>query len=167
MKTSGHLILYISESEDFELWRVLSQISPDDRASFVKSALKRALSQDNDSRNPNNTWAKQNNVLRMDKSALESPLTELALEELSFNTIAASEEKKIKPLKSLINEVRNNTKPQDEDKLNLINLKDLELYNGSESANNGTLPGLNFLLANVIGEEDDEKVIEFIKKSKT
>jgi hypothetical protein len=60
MKTSGHLILYISENEDFELWRALAQISPEERASFVKSALKRALTQNNETR-INNGWTKPNN----------------------------------------------------------------------------------------------------------
>ena len=175
MKTSGHLILYISESEDFELWRVLSQISPDDRAAFVKSALRKALSQGNEARNAGNSWAKQSNVLRMDKSAVENPITDLVLEELGYNTLAAAEEK-IKPLKYLANEVKNNSREansgagrknnlQEEDNLNLINLNDLELFPDSEKS--GPLHGLDFLLSNVIGEEDDEKVIEFIRKSKS
>jgi hypothetical protein len=72
MKTSGHLILYISENEDFELWRVLSQITPDERAAFVKTALKKALLPANDARNTPNSWAKQNNVLRMDNAQGQS-----------------------------------------------------------------------------------------------
>ncbi len=30
-----------------------------------------------------------------------------------------------------------------------------------------SIPGLNFLLTNVIGEEDDESVVEYIKKART
>ena len=43
MKTSGYLVLYISENDDFELWRALCQFTPEERASVVKTALKKAL----------------------------------------------------------------------------------------------------------------------------
>jgi hypothetical protein len=46
--------------------------------------------------------------------------------------------------------------------LELVNLNQLETNAGSDSVNKG----LDFLLNNVIGEEDDEKVIEFIRKAK-
>lgn len=176
MKTSGHLIFYISENEDFDLWKVLSQISPDDRAAFIKSALKSALTQGNDSRQTMN-WTKQNNVFRMEKGGADGPAVDLAMEELSYHTLAAAEEK-IKPLKFLTNEMKNSPRESnhtfskqvssaDDDSFSLINLNDLELYPDSEKNNNRPLPGLDFLLNNVIGEEDDEKVIDFIRKNKS
>lgn len=159
MKTSGHLIFYVSENEDFELWRVLSQISPDDRAAFIKNALKRAIAQDNTARNSNSYSGKQNNVFRMDKSGGDSPVADLALEELAYHTMAASEDK-IKPFS-------NQVRPTEGNSPGLINLNELELFPDSEISGKSTLPGLDFLLNNVIGEEDDEKVIEFIRKSKS
>lgn len=176
MKTSGHLILYISENEDFELWRVLSQITPDDRAAFVKVALRKALLQGNDARSAANTWTKQSNVLRMDKSAVESPINDLALEEVGYHTLATSEEKNIKPLKYPSNEGRNNPRDlsygdsirnnlQEEETLDQLQFD--ELLPSFESQSKNALPGLNFLLTNVIGEEEDEKVIEFIRNNKT
>ncbi|RNC28746.1 MAG: hypothetical protein AWM53_01187 [Candidatus Dichloromethanomonas elyunquensis] len=174
MKTSGHLLLYISENEDFELWRVLSQISPDDRTAFVKSALKKALLQGNEARNTSSRWAKQNNVFRMDKSITENPIDELALEELGYSSLTSSEDKMIKSLKAFSAE---RTTPKDifdtgslqkdaaeEDRLEDFHIDDL--LQTPSSSNKSTLPGLDFLLNNVIGEENDEKVIEFILSNK-
>ncbi len=168
MKTSGHLIFYISENEDFELWRVLSQISPDDRAAFVKSALRKALL-GNEGRTPSHNWAK-NNVLRMDKNFVDSPMSELALEELGYHSVSAVSEEKIRALKNFPEgrsskdyqmTVKNELPEED----NLLQLD--ELLQSSENMNHNSLPGLNFLLNNVIGEEDDEKVIEFIRNNQT
>jgi hypothetical protein len=174
MKTSGHLILYISENEDFELWRVLSQISPDDRAAFVKTALRKALLSGNDSRNSPN-WTKQSNVLRMEKSYVDSPVTDLALEELGYHSLAGAEER-VKPLRNLTNEGRHagrdhlsevSYRPNVQDEDNLSSMQLDELLKPNDSVNKNTIPGLSFLLTNVIGEEDDEKVIEFIRNNKT
>ncbi|NLI90871.1 MAG: hypothetical protein GX434_01320 [Peptococcaceae bacterium] len=176
MKTSGHLLLYISENEDFELWRVLSQISPEERAAFVKAALKKALLPGNDARNPSTSWARQNNVFRMDKSAAESPLDELALEELGYSSLAATEEKVIKPFIAFSNEGKSNQKdifsigtmqdtPVEPDNLPQLQIDDL--LQASQPTDKSMLPGLDFLLNNVIGEEDDEKVIEFIRNNRT
>lgn len=172
MKTSGHLILYISENEDFELWRALAQLSPEERASFVKSALKRALAQSNDAL-INNARDKHNNYnLRSEKSAAESLLPDLTLEDLSFRD-QVLDENVFKPLQYLNNETKNgmreidklerDTREREENHLGLINLNQLETKVGSDSVNKG----LSFLLNNVIGEEDDEKVIEFIRKAKS
>lgn len=173
MKTSGHLILYISENEDFELWRVLSQISPDDRAAFVKTALRKALLSGNDSRNASN-WPKASNVLRMEKSFVDSPINDLALEELGYHSLAGAEER-VKPMRNFANEgrpgrdhlseVSNRPNVQEEDNLSSMQLD--ELLKPSDSSNKNNIPGLSFLLTNVIGEEDDEKVIEFIRNNKT
>jgi hypothetical protein len=178
MKTSGYLIFYISENEDFELWRALSQLSADDRTAFVKSALWKALTQDTDSKKSTNNWVKQNKVLRIGKNGAESLINDLVLEEIGQKTMAVSEEKEINPLKYLTNEARNNfrevsngalenTSFQEDDNQSLIHLEELELLQTSETMNKGPLPGLDFLLSSVIGEEDDEKVIEFIRQSKT
>lgn len=172
MKTSGHLILYISENDDYELWRVLSQISPEDRAAFVKTALKKALSQGSDSRN-NANWLKQNNVFRMEKNGADGSVAEIALEELGYNTLAATEEK-IKPFKYFEEDNRSSEKVSpmlkqnsQDDAFDLADLGELEILPASEIQHKTSLPGLDFLLSNVIGEEDDEKVIEFIKRKKS
>lgn len=163
MKTSGHLIFYISENEDFELWRVLSQLSADDRAAFVKSALWKALKQDVNSKKTTKNWAKQNNILRIGKNGAETLINDLVLEEIGQNNMAASGEK-TNSLHYLTNEAGQNF--EEEDNQDFAQLEELELLQTSEKENKNLLPGLDFLLSNVIGEEDDEKVIKFLKQSK-
>jgi hypothetical protein len=106
----------------------------------------------------------------------DNPLSDLALEELGYQTLAISEEKIIKPLKYFTQEGKNTARDpnnssfiqndyQEEENLQPLELDDL--LQPPEPANRNMLPGLDFLLNNVIGEEDDEKVIDFIKSSKT
>ncbi|RJE48435.1 MULTISPECIES: hypothetical protein [unclassified Dehalobacter] len=164
MKTTGHLVLYISENEDFELWRVLSQIPPEERSAFVKNALKTAIVQNNEARNSQDHGARQNNVLRLDKSAGQSPVMhEVAMEELGYSTIAAADEKVMRPLMDGIPQSRGNPRPEVD--FDLVRME--ELLRTGETRPKTSLPGLDFLLTNVIGEEDDEKVIEFVRKSQT
>lgn len=175
MKTSGHLIFYISENEDFELWKVLSQIPSDDRAAFIKSALKKALIQETNSKNISNNWIKHSITQRIDQSRADNALSEIALEEIGYDAIAASEENIMKPiLKNLNNESRELTNNVSnifskgtgisvEESISLNQLDELMQTTESMQSN---LSGLNFLLNNVIGEENDEKVIDFLRKSK-
>lgn len=146
MKTSGHLIFYISENEDFELWRVLSQFPPDDRAAFVKAALKKAVLMRSDTGN------------KLANSVPNNPISDLALEGLADSHILTAEEKEA--LKYFEHE-------QDEDVEDLDELQFDDLLQASESMATTTLPGLSFLLNNVIGEEEDEEVIAFIRNNKT
>lgn len=139
MKTSGHLILYISENEDFELWKILTQISPEERTAFVKNALKRALAHNN-STNPNHS---STNYHGTEKSKPSPPVN---FEEFSHQEAATRE---------LI-----------EEDTNQLQLDELILSSSSEFTDNSSIPGLDFLLNNVIGEEDDEMVIEFIKNNR-
>ncbi|HHV65810.1 MAG TPA: hypothetical protein GXX46_12200 [Peptococcaceae bacterium] len=169
MKTSGYLILYISESEDFELWRALTQLSPDERAAFVKSALKKALGKGSDLR-PNSPWSKQDSFYKSEKSGEQGLLNDLAIEELGYNE--PESELTLKPLHYFYNEIVNtregnkpegNARHEDGEHLDLVKLNQAEANHGLDPVTKG----LNFLLNNVIGEEDDEKVIEFIRKAKT
>lgn len=135
MKTSGHLILYISENEDFELWKILTQISPEERTAFVKSALKRAIAH-NSSRNP-----QQTSLDSTQSTERRKPDPPVHIEQ--FNHQAAATEESY------------------EEDANQLQFD--ELFLTSELTENSSIPGLDFLLNNVIGEEDDEMVIEFIK----
>jgi len=83
MKTSGYLILYISENDDPELWNAFSRISSDERASFVKSALRKALMKD-----AGNTAATHSSVFRNGNNSGESPAVELALDDLEIDLMA-------------------------------------------------------------------------------
>lgn len=153
MKTSGHLILYISENEDFELWRVLAQISPEDRAAFVKAALKKAVL--NESRPAAGNWAKKNNGYRPEIRGEESPVHALALETLGYDETAAQGEEE---------QLRYSAQEQVMEDLNLRQLD--EFIDSPRSTNKKYLPGLDFLMNQVIGEEDDEQVRDFIRKNK-
>jgi len=168
MKTSGHLILYISENEDFELWRVLSQISPDDRAAFVKSALKKSLFTGNEARSTsaNANWTKQHPVLQSDNSTLDNPINELALEGLVGSQLVTDEEKEALIFFDNEKEEGQDAQEDGQEDENADALRFDDLLQSSESSNT-TIPGLSFLLANVIGEEQDENVIEFIRNNKT
>ncbi|KUO58859.1 MAG: hypothetical protein APF84_14090 [Gracilibacter sp. BRH_c7a] len=138
MKTSGHLILYISENEDFELWKVLTQISPEERTAFVKSALKRALIS-NVPRSSNNT--RINNIQSTENKKFDTPVN---VQQFSYQAAATQEV------------------DEEDDQLQFD-----ELFLSPERRDDSTIPGLDFLLNNVIGEEDDEMVIEFIKNRMT
>jgi hypothetical protein len=180
MKTSGRILLYISENEDFELWRVLCQISPDERAALVKSALKRALLPASDGRNANSnladTWLKPNNARRIDKNIEENPPAERGLQESGyFSQTAAADENTMRPFQALATEGRGMGRenpasmPKAGDHPGEDNLLDLELediFQSPPTPLKGSLPGLNFLLNNVIGEENDEKVIDFIRSNR-
>ena len=136
MKTSGHLILYISENEDLELWKILTQISPEERTAFVKSALKRALA-NNSPTNPNYS---------------------------NINSLQSTEKRKSNPVHiEGFNHQTAATKEPDEEDANQLKFDELFLSSSSALTDNSSIPGLDFLLNNVIGEEDDEMVIEFIK----
>ncbi len=134
MKTSGHLILYISENEDFELWKILTQISPEERTAFVKSALQRALT----STSSRTTDYSINNTHSIENKQSTPPVN---IE--GFNQQAAA------------------TKEPEQEDANQLQFE--ELFLSSEVTDSNSPPGLDFLLNNVIGEEDDEMVIEFIK----
>ena len=125
MKTSGHLILYISENDDLELWKILTQISPEERTVFVKNALKKAILQ-NSSKSHEGIKSNIHNTER-----IIEPLAE----------VAAADRQEV-----------------DHDQLQFD-----ELFLSSAITDKSSIPGLDFLLNNVIGEEDDENVIEFIK----
>jgi hypothetical protein len=167
MKTSAHLIIYISENEDFELWKVLSQMPSEERVAFIKSALKHALAQSDDLSSAFYGEKKYSIPFRKGISVQSQA------EEKVFDEIAASDEKTIKPFKLGTD---NGTKPenpehntvnnnQDEDGLDGIQID--ELFQSTELDQDGVPPGLNFLLTEVIGQEDDETVIEFLKKNMT
>lgn len=124
MKTTGHLILYISETEDYELWRILVQISPEERTTFIKKALKKAVATQTASPSP----VEKNIPVHLNTEA-------------NHLTAAAAE-------------------PEDEQS---DQLRFDELFLSSVLPDKKDLPGLDFLLHNVIGEEDDEMVIEFFR----
>lgn len=160
MKTSAHLIIYISENEDLELWRVLSPKSPEERTAFIKNALKNALIKLEESGKAYSGNIKPSNIHRT-----VHPLAEQNAPE----EIAASEERIIKPLKLLARTDPDNTANSAEnenlaeDNLNQIQFE--ELYLSEIPEQDSAPPGLNFLLTEVIGQEDDETVIEFFKRN--
>ena len=170
MKTIGHLVIYISEDEDFELWRFLAQLPSDDRVSFIKTALKAALDQNNSYQlvsNSNNVFY-NNSQDSLGKG--DSFIDTIARAKIGFDDLAKSEEITItksspenhidqKPENSRSSDSHRSTSSEDND-LELIGLDDL--IQSSET----TPRGLDFLLNNVIGEENDESVIAFIKNSK-
>lgn len=149
MKTTGHLIIYISESEDFELWRALSQISPEERSALVQSVLKKALLQGNDSRNSASLGKNKN--LRPNRNLPDDTIGDMALDELGYSSLAAANEKVLRKYNSF---------EQDDNSLTLD-----DLLQSDESMKKGPLPGLDFLLTNVIGEENDKEMIEFIRNT--
>lgn len=168
MKSSGHLIVYISENEDFELWKVLSQLPSDDRTAFVKFALKKALQETNSKKSNLRT-----NI--SNSSGVDVGLTDLALDGIDYDALMNNEETVIKPLlEYFVKEAKVNsretevdTKNDNFDEVGALNLMSLdELLQSSDSIQD-SIPGLNFLLNNVIGEEDDELVIDFIKNSRS
>lgn len=180
MKTSGLLIFYISENEDFELWKALSQIPPDERASYVKTVLNKALTNANQKSTGNykQSGSKQyNNNFNTEKNIIDNGLNNFIIDEVTYSSGVATDETVIKPLQYLFNNAigsendknlikapkSTNTNSSSETHFELLQLD--ELYSQSQSAEN-SLPGLDFLLNNVIGEENDEKVIEFIKNRK-
>lgn len=132
MKTTGHLVFYISENEDFELWKILTQISPEERTAFVKNALKKAIIQNSPKYSHNSGISV---IPKIERRTYKT-------EDYDYETAAAER--------------------HDQEHMSNIQLE--ELITSSEISHNKTaLPGLDFLLNNVIGEEDDEVVIEFIK----
>lgn len=143
MKTSGHLILYITENEDFELWKVLTQISPEERTAFVKNALKKAILQNSQS---HHDTTKVNKSFSPERTYTEPFINEQVLEESYYPKNVAIEEQ---------------VEHQTEDETNQLQFD--ELFLSSVLTDKSSIPGLDFLLNNVIGEEDDEIVIEFIK----
>ncbi len=145
MKTSGYLILYISENDDLELWRALSQISSEERASVVKSALRRALLGE---KNSGTGGSAKHNIQNRTERSIESPAADLALDELGMDQIQSVSDEELIKL----------------DRLDLVELDDF--LHEADLPGRSSLPGLNFLLTKVIGEEDNEEIIEYIKKSK-
>ncbi|UWG98785.1 hypothetical protein LPY66_08340 [Dehalobacter sp. DCM] len=172
MKTTGHLVFYISENEDFELWRALSQIPSEERSAFVKEALRSAILQPNDAQTDMRTSIhrqpvngnRPNTLLRFDRSAGSrdggssgsqyTPVSDLAMDELGYDAITEADDKVLLNIHRPIEDDLEDTRIE-------------ELIHVSESRSKNTLPGLDFLLTNVIGEEDDENVIEFFRKNQT
>lgn len=169
MKTTGHLVFYISENEDFELWRALAQIPPEERSAFVKEALRSAILQPNDDKNAvqngvNRSSAsgiKTNTILRFDRStnsvsgvSQNTPVSDLAMDELGYDTIAEADDKMLLKMNRQIADDDDDTRLE-------------ELMQVRESRPKSSLPGLDFLLSNVIGEEDDENVIAFFRRNQT
>jgi len=144
MKTSGYLIFYLSENDDFDLWRVLSQIPPEERAATVKAALRKELLQERGNPQPQ----PQFRAFNTGKALPDSPVADLALEDLGLHLAAAAEDEALGKAESL----------------EFFELDDF--LRPSESLPKQSFSGLDFLLNNVIGEEDDESVIAYIKKSK-
>ena len=133
MKTTGHLVFYISENEDFELWRILTQISPEERTAFVKNAIKKAIIQNSP------RYSNSSGITSMPKMERRP-----SFETKEFEYEAAASAK------------------DNEDHLSGLQLDEL-IMTSDIPQDKGALPGLDFLLNNVIGEEDDEVVIDFIK----
>jgi hypothetical protein len=137
MKTSGYLVLYISENDDFELWRALCQIPPEKRAATVKAALQNWLLQEEAGIRAEKKAA----YTKLPESYVnQSPVGELALEELGLDLAPESLDFDLSAM---------------EESLPISTARD-----------KSPLPGLDFLLNNVIGEEDDEEVIEYFKKTR-
>lgn len=163
MKTSGHLIFYISENEDFELWRVLTQISPEDRAAFIKGALKKALFQ-----HDMKPSASKPPVARGPLG--DTSLSELALEELGYSAIASSLEKDLDPLNYFSDRGSGASDDPDldifgnDEEMGILQFD--ELLKPADKALSRPIAGLDFLLSNVIGEESDEEVIDFFRKKR-
>ncbi|ADY56144.1 hypothetical protein Sgly_1847 [Syntrophobotulus glycolicus DSM 8271] len=174
MKTSGLLIIYISENEDFDLWRVLSQVSPEERNASVKNALRSTLLKNNNAFIPQ---IRKETGVPQDAGVLKE--------------VAASQDQAGIP-KSLIqeteildseisNQVTGSTIPQfNSFNLEDFNLNDLysekpatqisfELVETAEtpapSEEQTVLPGLTNLINN-IGEEEDPVLVDFIKSKR-
>lgn len=161
MKTSGLLIIYISENEEFDLWRVLSQIPPEERNAYVKNALRstllknkgvpvQAVAEVASSREP----------LRQEMDSAEAEILDrelsnqaevriipefntLNLEDFNLNDLYADSSKQAK---------------------NVISFELAQTaQNTSGNGEKASVPGLANLLNSVIGEENDPMLLEFLK----
>lgn len=157
MRTAGYIVISISESDDYDLWKALAQIHPEKRTAFLKEALSKAI--------------KQEVPVETNFASVTGPPTE---RKKNFFDLDAPNEDNRKP--ATLNNIQtvdryqldNVLKPNDtpttilgEEDQTLMQLN--ELFKDSESRQNN-MSGLSFLLNNVIGVENDEKVIDFIRR---
>jgi len=175
MKTIGHLVIYISEDEDFELWRFLAQLPSEERVDFIKSALNAALAQEG--RHLKNSSGKNefNNDSKYDVRKADNFIDTLVRKKIEFNELTETEEMEMikleldnhnnKKNEDLINYESDRLTKLEDNKLELIELE--ELVQPTQTTSNVPTGGLGFLLNNVIGEEDDENIIAFIKNNKS
>jgi len=170
MKTTGHLVIFISEDEDFVLWRFLAQLPSDDRVAFIKSALNAALGQKGRQKNDSNH---KNNSSLHDFGKADNFIDTLVRKKIEFDELDEIEEI-AKPLlenynshkpKDLSNNESTKSTISEDNKLEIIELEDL--FQTVETKPSTTARGLDFLLNNVIGEENDESIIAFIKNNKS
>ncbi|NLL51106.1 MAG: hypothetical protein GX248_00165 [Peptococcaceae bacterium] len=184
-------MLYISENDDFELWRALCQFTPEERASVVKTALKKALLEEYSSQSA----SRQLSPDHESPSAVRNPLKSGAdisgditpksvfgftapksLAQSSVTPVPEAPSPEIAgavasyPINDLIlddlgTELIDPQINEDLTSSELTDLNDLSIFiQSEESPDKNSIPGLNFLLTNVIGEEDDETVVEYIRK---
>ncbi|NLM20462.1 MAG: hypothetical protein GX207_01755 [Peptococcaceae bacterium] len=185
--------MYISENDDFELWRALCQFTPEERASVVKTALKKTLLEEYSSQSaPKQVPPEQEppfaaqNLLKSGagisgNTAPKSVFSFTSPKSLAQSSVTSGSEVSISetagavatsPINDLIlddlgTELIEPQSNEDFISSELTGLNDLSAFiQPEESPDKNSIPGLNFLLTNVIGEEDDETVVEYIRKMK-
>jgi|GEM_PF-1543349 len=190
MKTSGYLVLYISENDDFELWRALCQFTPEERASVVKEVLKKGLLspiQNQTTSNPsfsNQESSFTSNQLRPETEIPKYPTPKsafgfnaqsaatLAPEVADHKTAGASSSASSSPLEDLVFDefgtgLADSLTDEELTNSELTDFNELNIFlQPEDSPRKSSIPGLDFLLNNVIGEENDETVVEYIRRLK-
>lgn len=158
MKSTGLLVFYISENEDHELWKALASKTPDERTLIVKNILRKALANSNNINTSGSTGqVKGNEEITFEDFAVDPKTIPAGIYDELFDNIIDYDSIKARQ-QSPARDSDSKHQPGD-------SLKYEELYstNANTNSNSGFIPGLDHVLNNVIGEEDDQEVIEYFK----